>query len=516
MSFTPSPRQQAIFDHVVQPASSSLIVEAVAGSGKTTTLVELLKLLPADPDSILPPAVLFLAFNKLIAETLAARCPKNVLCKTFHSLGLAALSASLPKRPQIEARKVPKIVFEMTEKDNPDVAAIIKLVSLAKGSLLLPDSSDSLWEDIIRHYDVQLEEPRQSLRIAKRALEKSNNDLLQIDFDDMLYLAVLRRAPFQRYDYIMVDEAQDTNDIQIEMLRLMTTAKTKFVFVGDPHQAIYGFRGANADAMDRIKSAFSCTTLPLDISYRCAKAVVRKAQEYVRHIQPSNSAPEGQCQTLSKYHEGHFQPGSAILCRNTAPVVGFAYQLLKRNIRCLIRGRDIGAQLCGVIKKMRADSIDCLIDRLGEWRAREVQRAANDQNESAIERIHDQHECLTFFIEQLPEDRRTVDTLLNRIVALFTDDENKGVVTLSTVHKAKGLEWDEVFILDGPKLMPSKFAKLPWQQAQERNLIYVAITRAKQSLYYINSNTWQEVEPEVEINPIEERRAEVGDDGLVM
>lgn len=509
MNFTPSPRQQAIFDHAVEP--QSLIVDAVAGSGKTTTLVELLKRLPNDPDSILPPAVLFLAFNKLIAETLATRCPKTVLCKTFHSVGLAALSASLPKRPQIEARKVPKIVFEMTEKDNPDVAAIIKLVSLAKGSLLLPDSSDSLWEDIIRHYDVVLEEPRQSLRTAKRALEKSNADLTQIDFDDMLYLSVIRKAAFSRYDYIMVDEAQDTNDVQIEMLRLMSTAKTKFVFVGDPHQAIYGFRGANSDAMDRIKSAFNCDTLPLDVSYRCSRSVVEKAQTYVPHIKPADNAPLGLCQTLSKYHEGHFQPGTAILCRNTAPVVGFAYQLLKRDIRCLIRGRDIGAQLCGIIKKMRADSIDCLIDRLNEWRSREVQRAAQDQNETAIERIHDQHECLTFFIEQLPEDRRTVDCLLNRITALFTDDENKGVVTLSTVHKAKGLEWDEVFILDAPKLMPSRFAKLPWQQVQERNLIYVAITRAKLNLYYINSGQWQESDPmitEEQISEADEVRAE--------
>jgi superfamily I DNA/RNA helicase len=145
---------------------------------------------------------------------------------------------------------------------------------------------------------------------------------------------------------------------------------------------------------------------------------------------------------------------------------------------------------------MKANSIDELLERLIVWRDREVSRAAKDNNEAGIERIHDQYDCLRFFVDNLPEDRRSVDALLTRITKLFTDDEDKGVVTLSTVHKAKGLEWDRVFLLDKPKYMPSKFAKLPWQIVQENNLIYVAITRAKSELYYINSGTWDEGEEE--------------------
>lgn len=210
-------------------------------------------------------------------------------------------------------------------------------------------------------------------------------------------------------------------------------------------------------------------------------------------IEPSPTAPDGSVQRLSVYQPSHFTPGSAILCRNTAPLVAFAYSLIKRDIPCRVLGKDIGTQLASIVKKMYATTLEDLIERLNEWKTRELDRCAKEDR--SPERVHDQHECLLVFINSLDENSRTISDLLARIDLLFGEAKDLDLtklITLSTIHKAKGLEFPTVFILDFAKLQPSRFAKLPWQVQQEYNLIYVAQTRAMLNLIYINSNTWNE------------------------
>lgn len=210
-------------------------------------------------------------------------------------------------------------------------------------------------------------------------------------------------------------------------------------------------------------------------------------------IESHPDAQEGEVLCLAHYDVSTFTKGSLILCRNTAPLVAFAYGLLQRDIPCRILGRDIGKQLADVVKKRRAVGLDDLQEKLKTWTERESQAAiARDQSP---ERIWDQYECLLFFIKGLDDDSRTIDSLLAKIDLMFTDDTNSGSasrITLSTVHKAKGLEFPTVFILDKEKYMPSRYAKQLWQQVQERNLIYVAVTRAIERLVYVNSDSWKE------------------------
>jgi DNA helicase II / ATP-dependent DNA helicase PcrA len=212
-------------------------------------------------------------------------------------------------------------------------------------------------------------------------------------------------------------------------------------------------------------------------------------------ILPHPDAPEGEVKTLSRYVPQDFVPGSLILCRNTAPLVAFAYGLLRRDIPCKILGRDIGAQLSSLVKKMRPINLQDLEEKLSKWRDREVEKCLRD--DISPDRIYDQYECLCFFISSLDEDSRSVDSLLAKIELMFTDDTNgssSSRVTLSTVHKAKGLEFPTVFLLDKEKYMPSRFAKQPWQIRQEYNLLYVAVTRAMEKLIYISSDSWKELE----------------------
>lgn len=206
-------------------------------------------------------------------------------------------------------------------------------------------------------------------------------------------------------------------------------------------------------------------------------------------ILPSPTAPEGSVKHLASYSPADFTSSSALLCRCTAPLISFAFQLIRRHVGCRVLGKEIGANLVTIVKKQNASSIDDLRNRLDLWRNREVERALRKGEDSAAESIEDKFTCLCIFIENLREDDREIDSLIHAILSLF-DDTKRGLFTLCTVHKAKGLEWPMVFILDKSKLMPSKWAKTPWAQEQEQNLIYVALTRAQIDLRYVDSNQW--------------------------
>lgn len=506
MSLTPSPFQTAIFSWA-RTAQGNLVIDAKAGSGKTTTLVELLKCLPvSDPSSLTPPRIRFLAFNKMIAETLQRRCPRHVVCSTFHSLGLSALRGVLRQGFEVDAAKCRKLVWNALDRDDPDTKRIIQLVSLAKTLVPVGDASTAHlhvpWSDLITRYFLEFDDLHHAVSVASSVLRASNAATNLVDYDDMLYLPVLLNAPFDWQDWVLVDEAQDTNDIQVEILwRLRRNNSpsnrtipapfpgTRFVFVGDPHQAIYGFRGANSDAMKKITARFNAETLPLSVCYRCSRAVIREAQRTVPDILPWDSSPEGEVKTLVRYTPSLFTLGSAILCRNTAPLVAHAYALLTRDIPCVILGKDIGASLAALVKKMRASHLPDLIAKLLKWSVRESQRAITEGR--SPETIVDQHECILFFISSLDEDSQTIPDLLAKIDLMFSDTADPRTrVVLSTIHKAKGMEYRTVFILDRG-LLPSKYATQPWEREQERNLLYVAQTRAQETLVYISSDSWE-------------------------
>lgn len=283
MSHNPSPEQAAIYLEVQTPGEN-LIISAVAGSGKTTTLVNLLSHLPAtDPGGLLRPSICFLAFNKSIADTLKERVPPHVQCATFHSLGFRALKRVLPdpRNVKVEGQKVPRLVFNKVGKDNPDVRPICSLVARAKSR---SPHDDLDWDALSLSLDMDFDDRRRACSVADDVLRLSNQNLTEIDFDDMLYLPIKLGASFDEQDYILVDEAQDTNDIQLEILSRLAkkgNSSSRYIFVGDRFQAIYGFRGANHDSIDRITSRFACKSLPLSVSWRCSAAVVREANRWI-------------------------------------------------------------------------------------------------------------------------------------------------------------------------------------------------------------------------------------------
>lgn len=281
MTFQPSPQQQKIFDAIASQ-SGNIIVDAKAGSGKTTTIVQGITHVPQD--GLMKPLVAFIAFNKSIADTLRSKCPSWITCSTFHALGFRTLrdTQTVPRNVKVDGNKVSKILRDM-DYDGEDFGAIRRLVSLLKTTPHNWDIAEIDPRDLIEYHNLDFVNPTESIAIALDVIRTSLNNTDTIDFDDMLYMPVRFDLRFPHYEYVFVDEAQDTNDVQLAIIdALLNHEKRYLVAVGDPHQAIYGFRGANADSMTRIATRFSCETFPLSVSYRCPKAVVREAQKYLK------------------------------------------------------------------------------------------------------------------------------------------------------------------------------------------------------------------------------------------
>lgn len=478
--------QTSIFAFV-ESGTGNAIVEAVAGSGKSTTIIEAMKLVRG--------ASIFLAFNKSIADELKA---KGVNARTFHSLTFGAvLRATGAGQP--EPDKLKKLLREAKEDGSISdydhklySSFAMRLVGLAKqvGMGFLTRDTFDAWMGICMHHDIEPESDAADLGTgiewARKLLDWSNKDS-RVDFDDMLYIAVRDRLSLPKFDFVFVDEAQDTNMIQREILRMIMRPTSRMIAVGDPAQAIYGFRGADARSLNLIAEEFNATTLPLSITYRCPQAVVTYAQQWVNHIQAADNAPEGAVNSFGNdWSPEDFSPNDLVVCRKTAPLISLAFKCIRYNVPAQVMGRDIGQGLKALIKKMNPRNIDDLGVKLTKFQEREVAKARKDEDDKRAEQIQDKVGSILFLIDALREDRRNLQGLEAGIDYLFKDKQN--AVKLSTIHKAKGLEADTVWWLDRSEC-PSRWARQPWQQQEEIHLCYVAATRAKKVLNLIESGT---------------------------
>jgi superfamily I DNA/RNA helicase len=458
---TPSPFQKKIF-HWVEHGSGSGIVNAVAGSGKTWTIVKACDYIPKDREC------LFLAFNKSIAVELGKKVPEHVEAKTLNALGHRAWVEHVG-RVVLNDRKTYDICKRMLIGHEKRLSAEIrKLVGLAKAFGIAPKvrgrcgynpftglmgNSFVDYMELVRHFDIDIKitDERTLVELTEMVLEESVKQHKVIDYDDQLWMPVITGINVKRYDWVIVDEAQDLSPVQRKLLHMSLKDDGRLLAVGDPYQAIYGFRGAASDSMDLLREEFSCHEMPLSICYRCAKSVVVKAQEVVAHIEPSETAPEGLVKSIST-QEYPYKPGDMVICRNAAPLVRLAYELLAQRVPVIMMGRDIGEGLVKLIDKLKPKGIDGahgLRTKLEQWTAKEVRRALEDDREERVQSIEDKHDSIVAFL-----------------------------------HKAKGLEEQRVFVYR-PDLMPSRYANLAWQLQQENNLIYVAYTRAKSELYLV-------------------------------
>ena len=494
-----SDQQQDIVSWV-KNGVGNVIIEAVAGAGKTFILVEILKYMKG--------WVFLGAYNNRMGYELKEKTKgmSNVKAGTFHSAGFSAFRYRY-KDVQVDANKVRDIVDGRAMVDENIAvfkAFINKAVGLAKdtGIGFFNQIGDmEPWYALVEKFDLMDELPEHcsvedAISYSQEILKVSNANLKTIDFADMIYLPLLLNIRMLQSDWVLIDEAQDTNPTRRALAKKMLKPTGRLIAVGDPRQAIFGFTGADNDALDQIRSEFNATTLPLTNTFRCPKAVVRHAQQWVSHINAYDTNPEGEVRqekledVFGDKSTYTFTPDDAIICRVNAPIVSLAFTLIRKGIPCRIEGRDIGTQLATLAGKWKVKKLDVLRDRLDTYSDREIQKAMAQGKEQKAESIADRVACLKVLIDRAEEKQLDVAGLIEMIKGMFSDSTDKNVdpnlLTLSSVHKFKGLERKRIFLLGRQEHMPSRYARQAWQMEQEINLIYVAVTRAQETLIEVD------------------------------
>ena len=505
-----SPQQQAVLDWATN-ASGSLNLIARAGCGKTSTLKALVRHLAAEGLIRRGPGwggVFLGAFNKPIAEELKTWLIDEQItfdvatAGTMHSLGFRMWSREA-QNVRVDGKKLDRL---FDQRANGRVAFepyrhfVIKAVGFAKQRALETPAPED-FDQIADHFGL-LDDLDETLNLDLaygmcETLYRTSLDECRraVDYDDMILAPLIfrpRRA--WKYDWVLIDEAQDTNPARRALALSVLRPGGRLVAVGDPAQAIYGFTGADGDAMNLLRDQLDSAELPLNVTYRCPKRVVEQAQAIVPDIVAHQDAPEGETATISTLElldlaaagRAPLSHGDAILCRKTAPLASLAYALLRRGVGCMMEGRDVGQGLLRLAARFNVKTLEALLRKVDEWRERETAKWTAKERPDKVASVADVAEMLVVIAESLQLAGKTsVADLKTHVEAMFGDTQSKDapkVVTLATVHRSKGREWDRVFLLGRSAFMPSRWARKAWEIEQEQNLIYVALTRARREL----------------------------------
>ncbi len=509
--FVASPQQQAFFDWIID-GRGSLLLEAVAGAGKTTTLIQGL--------SRMNGTVFFGAYNKTIAAEIKANAEElkadrpGLYISTLHAAGFGAwMRAHPPGSIRVDEKKVGTILEQYAIQHpatrfqiEQSYGFITKLVSFAKQFAVWVDhgATDAVqpWYEIIDRFGLDTDLPDDieidtALGWAMDVYVTSANTCDKVvDFDDMIFAPLFHGTRMFQNDWVLIDERQDTNPARRMLAKRMLKPGGRLVAVGDTRQAIYGFTGADGGTQKFVDD-FGCKMLPLTVTYRCPRAVVAYVRQWVDHIEAHPDAPLGVVRSVlpAPAVDGKVSSApwfmydvpaatDAILCRKTRPLIQTAFAMIREGIPCRVEGRDIGKGLIALARRWRVTSLDRLEERLTAWAKRQIENATAAKNERKAQEIEDKVETLRVLIDRTRTTRggaATIEHLVTEIEMIFADNV-AGVVTLCTGHKAKGREWPRVWWLQ--TLQPS-YPMKEWERIEEDNIKYVIGTRAQQELVLI-------------------------------
>jgi hypothetical protein len=491
------------------------MVKAFAGTAKTTSIV-------VGAAGVKSPA-LALAFNRKIASELKDKLPGNWRTMTLNGLGQLAWLRSLPAQVslQVDDRKLGKLVTQTAKQSRVDLSSeqwfqVRSLVSKAQQAGLMPagvsaeaalaPDSPEVWADLSFEVGIIGSETDQQLLVdlARQVLLDDIALAKQgiLSFDDQIYCPTVLGGAWPKFPAAAVDEAQDLSPLNQAMIRLATRPGAQLTVVGDPRQAIYAWRGADSKSMTSLRNlAPAWQDRNLTMSFRCPKLIVARQQHHAPGFRAFSTNREGRFQQAATSIDGgwsfqsvrQFGEGTfCVLCRNNAPLLSLAFKLIRQQIAPVMLGREIGKGLSALVKKLgkEEERVGILLGRLEEWEISERSKlllVGQEPPQGKLDSISDRAESIKAVAEGCQA--RTVGDLLAGLGLLFSKES--GAVTLSTIHKAKGLEWDLVVHLD-PWRIPSRWARKAARDGdetvleQEWNLKYVAETRTKNVL--VNAN----------------------------
>ena len=494
--FTPSKYQQDIFDFV-QHGVGNAVVKAKAGSAKTTTMVAAMQLIPKSRKC------LFIAFNKPIVDELNQKLKgrSNCTAKTIHGLGYSIICANFDEKPSLDEYKyrnyLKNNVCELSQIDCEGTTREILEEYVDNVSQLIHFSRYNLCQtvkeikEIAQRYDIPYH--HDECEVTLKCLQWGKKNTNTIDYTDMVWLPyeLGLSGKGNQYDWVFFDEAQDASKAYVDVFLRTFKRGTRFMAVGDDFQRINLFAGSSQDAFDYLAGYGHTQIFDLPICYRCDKKIIELSQTLVPDIQYRDDAPDGV--VMEDCHLDEVKDGDMVLCRSKAPLMRLYTRFIKKGVNCYIKGKEIGSNLITLIKSVDTEIIGRelisdglfirLYERLINLRNNVMKKHNLDIWDASLSfQVMELYDQINVLIT-LSESCKTTGEMVERIESIFQDDANG--ICLSTIHKAKGLEADNVFVICR-STMPPKRAKKDWEKLQEQNLIYVAYTRAKHKLGFIS------------------------------
>ncbi len=467
---THTQEQEAILE-AARSTTANLMISALAGCGKTSTLEAVEKAVPRGP-------ALYVCFNKKNATEAESRMLSTTTVRTFNSIGHRIWAASQGKSLKLDADKT-RTIFKDIATNAPSehreaiwsvYPEVVSGVSLAKALGYIPEGSYSHAKRLLTQnafYGALDEVPDELtgdlidailLRSIKQAYEGT------IDYNDQIYMPALFGGTYPRFPLVLVDEYQDLSPVNHALLARLV--KGRLIGVGDPNQNIYGFRGAKAEGMREATATYSCQALPLTTSFRCPSAIVKHVHWHVPAFRASKEG--GNVTIISRLNGTGIREHGTVICRNNAPLLSLAFNLLSSGRSVSVAGGDIGPRIFNVMRKLGSEDLSgaALLDAINEWEAAKLAKESKTAGDMAA--------CMRIFAEH----GKSLHGAMTYAKHIF---EQQGTTHLTTGHKAKGLEWEDVYHLD------------PWHvrrghpSQQERNLDYVISTRSFDRLTEIES-----------------------------
>ena len=445
---------------------ANLMISALAGCGKTTTLELIEKAQPDKP-------VLYCAFNKKIADDATPRMATTTTVRTFNSLGHRIWAQAVNKKIALDTKKPANILREIISEARNDRRGriwdqfwnIVTGVNMARALGYIPHTHAFAERSLVKNIEDHLEETPDDFvldlidQVLLRGIAQSYAGT--IDFNDQIYMPTLFGGNFPRFPLVMVDEYQDLNPINHAMIAKL--ARARLIGVGDPFQNIYGFRGAAARGMSDAAERYTMTPCDLSVSFRCPRRIVENVHWRAPNMRWVKEG--GAVSALESLHATAIRETATFICRNNAPLYRVAMGLLASGRSVSVSGSDIGPKVLAQMKRLGPADTDqpSTLAAIDDWLAEKLAKGSKTAEDTA--------ECMRVFSRNAP----TLSSAMAYAEHLFAQ---KGKIQFTTGHKAKGLEWNTVYHLD------------PWllgDDEQDQNLRYVISTRSADTLYEVNS-----------------------------
>lgn len=463
----PTDEQVHILD-LARNTSDNLVLNAFAGCGKSNTLQRVEKVVKVS-------TILYMVFNKKNADEAEKTMGPKTTVRTFNSMGHRVWAKTTGRelgKPETKksANILREVINGLPKGIQPEAWEVywevINAVALAKALGYIPEGKWPQAKRLIEAetFFLRLEERPDDLTIEliDAVLAESIKQAYQghIDYNDQIYMPTLFGGSFPKFPHINIDETQDLNPTNHAMVDCLVRGRV--MAAGDPCQSIYAFRGAVQGGMATLATKFRMVGADLSVSFRCPKAIVLNSRWRVPQFKWLKEG--GHVELLKELSIRSVSDSATFICRNNAPLFRLALSLLANKRSVSLAGSDVGPRVVGLMRKLGSGDLSRagVLTAIDEWLAEKLEKESTT--------AHDMAECMKVFAE-------FGNTLSQAIAYAEHIFSQRGAIKLMTGHKAKGLEFDEVYHLD-PFLIG--------HGEQENNLRYVIQTRSRDRYFEID------------------------------